>query len=397
MEEKATLRLSKKLIDTIALCHKKVKRDTEWSGVLIYDTVEGSVNDPENWVIEAEDMILMDIGTGSYTEYDFDPEDEYSYDTYCNAMMEGKKLGHIHTHHSMDTFFSGTDTSELHDNAPNHNYYLSLIVNYDGKWMAKVAICGAIEQTGSMTTKVTYLNPDGFEEKVLEEAVEDTTEVLYTIDLQLEIVEDVSEETEALVERIKDLSTKTVVYNFGNRQAGNFQGAHAGKTWAWDYDRGVFVDAKSENESDTTPTVLSTEKSTTSSKAFNQWLREDNKYTPGKVRPFLIDLVMGTAFKEDLSQMFLAVKDVGDNYQEMLIDKLEDDIEEYAAEYFDLAKVTDLDMHCISASILDACAPYKTEDFYTLLAILLEHNYILTVPNREEEFRLTGLTPLLYT
>lgn len=39
----------------------------------------------------------------------------------------------------MTTFFSGTDMSELHDNAGSHNYYLSLIVNFSGLYSARVA------------------------------------------------------------------------------------------------------------------------------------------------------------------------------------------------------------------------------------------------------------------
>ena len=35
-------------------------------------------------------------------------------------------------------FFSGTDWSELEDNASNHNYYLSLIVNNFMDFCAKV-------------------------------------------------------------------------------------------------------------------------------------------------------------------------------------------------------------------------------------------------------------------
>jgi len=45
----------------------------------------------------------------------------------------------IHTHHNMETFFSGTDMGELHDSAPSYNYFLSLIVNYKNEYIAKIA------------------------------------------------------------------------------------------------------------------------------------------------------------------------------------------------------------------------------------------------------------------
>lgn len=39
----------------------------------------------------------------------------------------------------MSTFFSGEDMRELHDNTANYPFYLSLIVNFDGKYAAKIA------------------------------------------------------------------------------------------------------------------------------------------------------------------------------------------------------------------------------------------------------------------
>jgi len=44
----------------------------------------------------------------------------------------------IHSHNTMDVFFSGTDWSELEDNSHNHNFYLSLIVNNFMDFTAKV-------------------------------------------------------------------------------------------------------------------------------------------------------------------------------------------------------------------------------------------------------------------
>lgn len=52
----------------------------------------------------------------------------------------------------MTTFFSSTDQSELQDNTPFHNYYLSLIVNYAGEYTARVAYIA------NRTTTVNYKN-----------------------------------------------------------------------------------------------------------------------------------------------------------------------------------------------------------------------------------------------
>lgn len=43
-------------------------------------------------------------------------------------------------------FFSGTDSSELHDNAGNYEYYLSLIVNFAGSYCAKIAFEGTVNR-----------------------------------------------------------------------------------------------------------------------------------------------------------------------------------------------------------------------------------------------------------
>lgn len=54
----------------------------------------------------------------------------------------------------MAVFFSGTDWSELEDNAPNHNYYLSVIVNNFMDFCAKVCfIAEAPNQTYSFMGK----------------------------------------------------------------------------------------------------------------------------------------------------------------------------------------------------------------------------------------------------
>lgn len=53
------------------------------------------------------------------------------------------------SHNKMSAFFSSTDTQELQDNAPNHNYYLSLIVNNAFEPVAKIAFVGKQEKKES--------------------------------------------------------------------------------------------------------------------------------------------------------------------------------------------------------------------------------------------------------
>lgn len=105
----------------------------EWSGTLFY-TTEGTFED-NNLVIKCVDLFVMDIGTAAYTEFDMSP-DVLSY------MMEHDLLdchmGLIHSHNSMATFFSGTDTQTLREEGDRRNHFLSLIVNNNGPYTARI-------------------------------------------------------------------------------------------------------------------------------------------------------------------------------------------------------------------------------------------------------------------
>ena len=112
----------------------------EWSGILLY-SFEGTIEQPENLVITLQDIILMDKGSGSYTEYQYNQEGRDPYIDYREKYPERKswRIGHIHSHNSMGVFFSGTDMDELKENGPSHVFYLSLIVNNRMETCAKIA------------------------------------------------------------------------------------------------------------------------------------------------------------------------------------------------------------------------------------------------------------------
>lgn len=135
--EKGTLLISNELQRKIEWLHKQVGK-IEWCGILFYKRLEGDIDNPKTLKLLAEDLYLMDIGRETYTEADFDPNTTVEMWETVNDDYTFKR-GLIHTHHTMATFFSGTDMQELHDNTGSHNYYLSLIVNFNGVWTAKVA------------------------------------------------------------------------------------------------------------------------------------------------------------------------------------------------------------------------------------------------------------------
>lgn len=105
----------------------------EWSGILFYN-VTGSFEE-DNLEIQCVDFFLMDIGTGGSTEFDMGPE-VMSYMCYNN--LTDYYTGLIHSHNSMATFFSSTDTDTLRKEGNDQNHFVSLIVNNAGTYTAAV-------------------------------------------------------------------------------------------------------------------------------------------------------------------------------------------------------------------------------------------------------------------
>ena len=130
----------------------------EWSGPLFYK-VDGDLNDISNMTITCLDILPLDKGSSAYTEYTMDGDVlAYMLDELpTDIPFDQVKIGHCHSHNNMAVFFSGTDQSELHDNAPNHNVYLSLIVNNKGDYDCRLAYIG---EAGTTVT-VECLNVDG--------------------------------------------------------------------------------------------------------------------------------------------------------------------------------------------------------------------------------------------
>lgn len=204
---KPTLIISKEIQSQIMYLHNKVK-DIEWCGILFYSIVSGTITDPDNLVLKAEKIFLGDIGVGTYTEMSTDETIIDFYDAYPAAMSTPWKQGYIHTHHSMATFFSGTDMQELHDNAGSHNYYLSLIVNHKSEFCAKVAIVAEAEIP---ETKSSYKfkgndNAEQFEFK----NAGSKSDILMLLDCSIEFEQ--NEFEKARYEHIKAEKAKVKVY-----------------------------------------------------------------------------------------------------------------------------------------------------------------------------------------
>lgn len=175
MKKRGQLHLSPEIITQINYLHGKVGKE-EWSGMLMYDVRSGSPADVENFILDAKHVFLMDIGTAAYTEYEADGDIVDIYDNIEEAMEW--KTGHIHTHHSMEAYFSGTDMSELNDNVDKHNYYLSLIVNMAQRPTAKVAFLSNVHTS----SKMNYTDDGGTIQHFKTDEVE---QVMVTIDMDI--------------------------------------------------------------------------------------------------------------------------------------------------------------------------------------------------------------------
>ena len=138
LESKAVLKITKEFNHFVNYLCKKIN-NIEWSGVLFFES-EGEINTSEGVIITPIDIYPMDMGSSAYTEYDFSEEVFDYYEKHPERF--GMKYGHIHSHHSMGAFFSGTDSQELIDNCVNHSYYISVIVNNNEDIVAKIAIPG---------------------------------------------------------------------------------------------------------------------------------------------------------------------------------------------------------------------------------------------------------------
>ena len=73
--------LSKEFLAEITCLHSAVGKGDEWSGILYYDVLEGTIKEPSTLKLEAKHIFLHDIGSATYTEYEVNDDviDFYHY------------------------------------------------------------------------------------------------------------------------------------------------------------------------------------------------------------------------------------------------------------------------------------------------------------------------------
>lgn len=164
----------------------------EWSGTLFY-SVEGSFQDG-SLVLTCKDIYISDIGSAAYTEYDH-TADIVTYQTEHDLL--DCYTGLIHSHNQMATFFSGTDQNTLVEEGMSMPHFLSLIVNNEGKYTAKIT-----RRVSLGTTQISYPTFGG--EQKSEDAEVTVNEYLEAFPLEIDVQEDTTIRDEVL-QRIKEI------------------------------------------------------------------------------------------------------------------------------------------------------------------------------------------------
>ena len=169
--------------------------DTEWSGVLFYNVV-GNFED-NTLEIQCVDIYPMDIGSSTYTEFDVNP-DIISYMAENPDLLDCK-LGLIHSHNNMKTFFSGTDLNTLQSEGDDKLHFVSLIVNNEGVYSA--AITRKVTYKG--TFNISYNTFDGESIELPNEEMEETIEIEY---FPLDITIEGNTDNDVLSKRIDEIN-----------------------------------------------------------------------------------------------------------------------------------------------------------------------------------------------
>ena len=184
----------------------------EWSGVLFYD-IKGSLKKPNLIKIKAFDFYPLDLGSASYTEFEYSPD--FAAYIARNPLLMDHQMGLIHSHNNMGVFFSGTDTATLQEQAPLYKKFLSVIVNNRMDITAKLAVYTESDITNNteIISTTNYQDIDYTNKKINNSSK--TTKVfkakevwVYDCDIIKEGKEIVDEEFKGVVEDLKTNTTK---------------------------------------------------------------------------------------------------------------------------------------------------------------------------------------------
>ena len=213
--KKPTLLIEKALHEKIIYLCSRIS-SVEWSGVLFYE-MEGTLG--EDLRIIAKDLLLLNIHASTYTEYENDTTDIPAY--MVEHGLTHAYQGHIHSHNTMATFFSGTDTATLKEEGAKRPHFLSLIVNNANQYTACITAKAEVEEN---------LIFKGFSGNILNIQIpEDNATRVSVHYVSTEIICENDESLVELDEQIKKLSIPVVTTTVGRSTGyGNIYGPHYG-------------------------------------------------------------------------------------------------------------------------------------------------------------------------
>jgi len=128
--------------------------------------VEGDIYD-DTLQLHVIDLILKDVGTSGYTEYDWGSTlADYFED---NSEKWPVMFFSIHSHHNMGVSPSGVDDKHLYDNISNFPFHLSVIVNNRLDFNARIATDMIIQTVGVRGMDSNYTSKDITDGKIIME------------------------------------------------------------------------------------------------------------------------------------------------------------------------------------------------------------------------------------
>jgi hypothetical protein len=152
MKSKTPIKLgiTEKVLGQIAFLHNQCPTGREWSGLLVYKVVSGTIEKPETLELETLGIYPMDFGEAAFTSFEGDEKWIKAFTAFpqINPMSPtpGHYVGKIHSHHFMGSFHSVTDDADLKANCSKLPVFLSVVVNYAMEFNSKLAIHGNEEE-----------------------------------------------------------------------------------------------------------------------------------------------------------------------------------------------------------------------------------------------------------
>lgn len=159
--------------------------NAEWSGVL-FGTVSGKVDD---LVYRVKYMHIMSVDGAASTSFKWAQDDE------LNMLMferENELLMSIHSHHTMNAFFSGTDDNELATKAVNGPYVMLIVNNQDhNSWISALGIKQKQNIASSKKVETFRINPitNKIQRFISNKADDSEIEVIEKVPLTIEVPE----------------------------------------------------------------------------------------------------------------------------------------------------------------------------------------------------------------